>query len=131
MSHNLRCGHVYGFVTRQAVNHLFKYKYHLYLTTTSRHPQQHAFLFINSHGTPDCMRITRADWAGMKKSQSFILCSDLLLYPSTELQTKKLSPRGRLSDDAMKRLMQHIEDGTMKEHQVDIVLDALTGYFGG
>ena len=131
MSYELQCGHVYGFVTKQAANHLFKYKYHLYLTTTSRHPTQHVFLFINSHAWGDSMRITRADWADIKKQESFILCERLFAYPSTELNTKKLNPRGRLSDVALRRLLQHIEHGTMKENQADIALDALTGYFGG
>lgn len=46
------------------------------------------------------MRITRADWGGMTKSQSFILCARLFAYSSTELKSKKLTPRDRLSDAA-------------------------------
>ncbi|MCG8622993.1 MAG: hypothetical protein MJE68_13490 [Proteobacteria bacterium] len=130
MSFELRCGDIYGFVTKQAANHPFRYKYHLYLCATFDTPKQHVFMFINKYPTGDTMRILPSDWGGMTRRESFILCSDLFLYPSLELKAKKLTPRGSLSPVAMERLMQHIENSkTMKEHYANIALDALTGYF--
>ena len=132
MSFKARCGDVYGFMTRQAPNHRLKYKYHLYLCTNYETPRQHIFMFINSHGTKSCMRISPRDWAGMTKARSFIFCTRLFMYPASELKSTKLTHRDRLSDAALSRLLGHIETSeTITETDRDIILDALTGYFAG
>ena len=130
MSVEFKCGGVYGFVTRQAANHPFRYKYHVYLSSTARHPKRHNFVLINSRPSGDCIRIDRSDWAGMTKTQSFILCSELFEYQTSDLRNAKY--RDRLTDAALARLLRHIEKSeTLTETDRDIILDALTGYFAG
>jgi hypothetical protein len=126
----MKCGDVYGFYTRQAPNHRGKHKLHLYLCLTSTEPAEHVFMFISSTGVTDhCMSISVEDWPQMTKNQSVISFPELYQYSKSELSGAKL--RGRLSDDALRRLMDHAEDSeTMTGENIDIVIDALRAYFG-
>ena len=124
----LRCGDILGFITRQAPNHYRRYKYHLYLGVAHDDPGKHVLMFISSGGTDYCMRIDKNDWPEMQKAISHINCQEL--YEYTQRDLSRARPKGRLNDKALQRLLDHAaESETLASADIDVVVDALIGYF--
>lgn len=129
-SNRLRCGDILIFHTRQAPGHVgrIKDKYHLFLGLDHDGSGNHVFMFISSNGDDSCMRIDQQDWSEMTKSESFINCRVLYRYTLGDLSRARA--RGRLSDQALDRLMNHAgESITLAGTDVDFIIDALRGYF--
>lgn len=131
-SENFRCGNILKFRTYQARNfeRSGRNKYHLYLGLAHDHSGRHVFMFINSEGREGCMRIDRDDWPDMPNEESFISSTALFHYSQTELADAELF--GRLTDDALLKLMDHAEASeTLAGTDIDVVVDALMGHFEG
>ena len=127
-----RCGDILGFPTPQAPGHKRKYKFHLYLGLAHDGSGKHVFMFISSEGSKHCMRIVKDDWPDMQKEESYINCRELYAYSPGELTRVNPDPRDRLSDDALVRLLDHVEDSeTLTPSDINVVVDALRGYFEG
>ncbi len=126
----MRFGDILGFATRQARNHegRYKYKYHLYLCVTPDRSGEHLFLLISSSGADYDMRIDQHDWPEMSKSESHVNCQQLYQHSDTGLTRAKT--KGRLSDDALRRLLDHVEvSETFTEDDIGIIIDAARRYF--
>lgn len=84
------------------------------------------FLFVNSDDYPGAMRIDRTDWPEMPKQESFISCNAGVRYGKADLKGMQIVPAGRLSDDCLRRLRDHIaESDVMPQTDIDVALAAL------
>lgn len=120
----MQCGDIYAWYTQQAKNQRGKYKYHLCICV-----KEGKFLFINSSGDDrsGAFWITKTDWPDMPKDKSFISCNGLLTYAPKNIKQEK--PKGRLTDDALKRLLDHIAvSEIMTGAEIDVICDAIETY---
>jgi len=87
-------------------------------------------LFINSEYYDGAMRIDRSDWPEMPNPESFISCNSGIRYSRKDLKNVAISPCGRLSDDCIRRLHQHISNSyVMPIKDVNVALPAFRVYF--
>jgi hypothetical protein len=115
----LRCGDIYWFDTREVKNRTHKDKIHICVCIAPTH-----FLFINSkfHSAED-FKITKRDWAEMRNDISYISCSALLDDTYFNKDSRK---DGRLSDNALSNLIDHIEKSiTLTPKQKDLLVNAI------
>ena len=120
----MQCGDVYGFRTHQAPNHRGKYKLHVCVCLKP----DLLFLPVNSSGDRShSMTITPDDWPRMPKKESFISLDLPTIYSQKELENAKLM--GRLSDDALNRLMNEVSNcPVLTGEQKDYIIDGISGY---
>ena len=123
----MQCGDIYGFFTRQALNHQGKYKLHVCVCLKP----DLFFLLINSSGDKSYpMTITSDDWPQMPKKESFISLNRLLTYSPKKL--KKVDFMGRLSDEALNRLMDEVSNCPVLEgEEKDYIIDGIYGCLSG
>ncbi len=118
----MQCGDILGFVSNQAENHPRKYKLHVLICV-----RENIFLFINTSGNREgVMFITQDDWPEMLRESSFISCRPVQ-YPAEKI--KKASSKGRLSDAALNRLMDHLEESEiLTANDKEVLVDAIADY---
>ena len=124
-----RFGDILGIPTKKVPNSAggFRFKYHLYLSLAYDDSGKHVFMLISTSGTAHCMRIDQNDWSGMRKNQSHINCQELYEYSPSELS--HATPRGRLSDEALGKLMDHVAASeTLTPVDIDFIIDAFQAY---
>lgn len=72
------------------------------------------------------MHITKNDWPDMPKDESFISCTPLQYAPT---KYKNAHPKGRLTDTALERLMQHLNESEMLvESEKEVLVNAIYSY---
>ncbi|MAM63871.1 hypothetical protein [Maritimibacter sp. UBA3975] len=120
-----KLGEIFRFETQQAVGRATRTKYHLAIDLG-----QGAFLFINSDPFEGAMRITRADWPEMPKEESFVSCTAVIRYTRADLQGVPIQQAGRLTDDCLRRLEDHVSKSwVLTIQEIEMVCQAFRVYF--
>ena len=125
MTQKFRCGDIFGLPTNKTTSGRLAYKYHLCVCISP----DLGFLLINTTGSrKGAMTISPDEWSEMTAESSFIGCQNLLRgYSKTQLANAK--PKGRLSDAALQRLLNHIGiSEVMEGHDIDLVVDAIMSH---
>lgn len=120
-----RLGDIFRFETTQAFGHAARDKYHIAIDLG-----QGAFLFINSEPFEGAMSISRNDWPEMPKETSYISCSAIIRYKKDDLKGVDISLAGRLTDNCLRRLEEHISKSwVLTLNEIEIALQAFREYF--
>lgn len=118
------CGDILYFVTGKVAHSRPKPKYHVCICAGAG-----LYLFINSDPFEGSFKITQADFAKLPKEESFVSCNAPVRYSSSALSGYEVEHRGRLTNDCLKRLMEHVEQSeVMPEEDIETVVNAIFSY---
>jgi len=99
-----------------------KPKYHVCVCVRER-----IYFFVNSKGVfADSFRITHAEFSALPNRVSYIGCGTPLRIPDGEFRRRQHRVVGRLPDDVLVRLIDHVNDAkALTEEEKDLIVDAL------
>lgn len=119
-------GDILYFETDQAIGHDSRWKYHLFLGYGNYRLDGNVFMFINKANNGSCFPIYKADYNFFPLNCSYIGCTGLIAYSDSELAIASPQYKGRLSDDHLRELCNHISNcDTMTGWEIKLAFEHL------
>lgn len=120
----LKCGDIVVFKTAKAAKTPRRRKYHLCISFSGK-----LFLFINTNPFEGSFALDAEDWPEHPNTPGHVSCNAPVRYAPFEWKRLNVSPAGRLTDDALRRLMDHVnQSDVMPEADIDDVVNALASF---
>ena len=110
----MNLGEVYYWVTDQAIGHVARPKYHLYICPSDG-MEDNTFLFISKSDYGGDYKILKRDYDFFELEESFVSCGSIVTYTDDRLARFEKNPVGSLSDLHLKELYRAVLDSEVME----------------
>lgn len=119
-------GEIYRWDTDQAIGHVLRRKYHIYLGEAGWRVDGHAFLFISSADYGGDYPLSKVDYPFFTNPLSYVSCNGIVSYSDAELAFADPQLMGSLSPLHLAALRNAVAASeTMEGWQINLVCNFL------